>query len=148
MSALVTIFLMETDLPQWAALLISAMLMAPFLVALLIFLRHQWRVRTWTHAEAVVTERRSATSRQGDGSTTTTTTVTYTFVDAAEQDRTGTAVNPAAEPRYGDPLEVMYHPGNPDQSVVVALGGRYVVMLGVFALLFALGVWSVFVPLT
>lgn len=138
---------MDTDLPRWAALLISSMLVTPFLVALVVFLRHHWRVRTWTHAEATVTERRSETSRQGDGSTTTTTTVTFTFADAAERDRTGTAVDPVGEPRLGDVLRVMYDPGDPDRSRVVELGRRYVVMLTAFALLFALGVWSVFVPL-
>ncbi|HVK28052.1 MAG TPA: hypothetical protein VM575_06910 [Nocardioides sp.] len=40
----------------------------------------------------------------------------------------------------------MYDPGNPDRSKVVELGRRYAVMLAVFALLFALGVWSLFVP--
>ena len=65
---------METDLPRWAALLISAMLVAPFLVALFFVARHHWQARTWPHAEATVTKRRSEISRQGDGSTTTTTT--------------------------------------------------------------------------
>lgn len=137
---------METPLPRWAALSISTMLVTPFLVALFVVVRHQWRARTWTRTEATVTKRRSETSRQGDGSTSTTTTVTFTFADATEQDRTGTAVNPVGEPRLGDVLEVMYDPRNPDQSRVVELGRRYVVMLAVFALLFALGVWSLFVP--
>lgn len=136
---------MDTALPRWAALLISAMLVTPFLVALFPYLRHHWRVRTWTHAEATVTKRRSETSRQGDGSTTT--TVTFSFADAAERDRTGTAVNPVGEPRLGGLLEVMYDPADPDRSTVVELGSRYVVMLAVFALLFALGVSSLFVPL-
>jgi len=85
---------MQTDLPRWAELVISAMLVTPFLVALFIVVRHRWRARTWARAAAVVTKRRSEISRQGDGSTTTTTTVTFTFADAAERDRTGTAVNP------------------------------------------------------
>ncbi|QSR28761.1 hypothetical protein CFH99_24370 [Nocardioides aromaticivorans] len=138
---------METDLPRWVALLISAMLVTPFLVALFVVVRHHWRARTWARAEATVTKRRSEISRQGDGSTSTTTTVTFTFADMTERDRTGTAVNPAGEPRLGDVLEVMYDPQDPDRSRVVELGRRYVVMLAVFALLFALGVWSVFVPL-
>ena len=138
---------MEIALPHWASLLIRAMLVTPFLVALFVVVRHQWRARTWTRAEAVVTKRRSEISRQGDGSTSTTTTVTFSFADATERDRTGTAVNPAGEPRLGDVLEVMYHPEDPDRSRVVELDQRYVVMLAVFALLFVLGVGSVFVPL-
>lgn len=138
---------METDLPRWAALLVSAMLVTPFLAALFVVVRHWWRARTWTRADATVTKRRSEISRQGDGSTSTTTTVTFTFADVTERDRTGTAVNPVGEPRVGDVLEVMYDPEDPDRSRVVELGRRYVVMLAAFALLFALGVWSVFVPL-
>lgn len=133
-------------LPRWAELLITAMLMAPFLVVLSIYLLHVRRTRTWSRVEATVTGRKSETSRQGDGSTTTTTTVTYAFADATGTDRTGSTVNPSGEPHAGDTLELMYDPRNPDRSKVVDLGRRYLVMMAVFFLLFAIGVWSVFAP--
>ncbi|KQY57366.1 MULTISPECIES: DUF3592 domain-containing protein [unclassified Nocardioides] len=135
------------DLPEWAGLLISVMLMAPFLIVLLIYLRHQLRRRTWSRAEATVTGRRTEKSRQGDGSETTTTTVTYAFSDANETDRTGTAVNPSGDPRGGDRLQIMYDPRNPDRSKVVELRRMYLVILAVFFVMFALGVWSVFTSL-
>ncbi len=141
---------METDLPRWVALLISAMLVTPFLVALFVVVRHHWRARTWARAEATVTKRRSEISRQGDGSTSTTTTVTFTFADKTERDRTGTAVNPpAGEPRLGDVLEVMYdppqdprpQPGRRARPAVRRHAGRLRPAVR------ARGVWSVFVPL-
>jgi hypothetical protein len=137
---------MGSDFPRWAALLISAMLMAPFLVALTIYLRHLRRTRTWTRATATVTGTTRETARQGDGSTTTTVTVTYAYVDATETDRTGTAINPVGEPGRGDSLQVMYDPSDPDRSKVVDLGRRFLIASTAFFLLFALGVWSLFAP--
>lgn len=133
-------------LPRWASLLISAMLMAPFLVALFILLRHHRRTRTWTMADATVTDRRTERSRQGDGTEITTVTVTYAFADATETDRTGTAVDPRGEPRRGDRLRIMYDPRDPDRSRAADVRRVYFVMLAVFFVLFALGVWSVFAP--
>lgn len=127
-------------MPRWAEVVVALMLVAPFLVMGFIYLRHHYRLRVWTRAEATVVGVETVHRSDGNGGTETTSTVTYTFHDASENQHQGTTVNPEPVLRRGETVDVAYHPSEPDRSTVIGSLWRHHLALGAFFLLFVPGV--------